>query len=67
MAIFAAEVQLTLRELGAMIIAASELKRHAKFLGLSGELAVACVVNQEVAEGVASSKVHELLNLTEWL
>lgn len=46
--------------LAAMIIAASELKRHAKFLGLSGELAVACVVNQEVAEGVASSKVHEL-------
>jgi len=44
--------------LAAMIIAGSELKKCSDFL--YGELAVACVVNQEVAEGVASSKVYEI-------
>jgi len=43
--------------LAAMIIAGSELKKCSDLL--CGELAIACVVNQEVAEGVASSKVYE--------
>jgi len=43
--------------LAAMIIAGSELKKCSD--SLRGELVVACVVNQEVAEGVASSKVYE--------